>query len=95
MMCELTQPVSIRHGRQWVAVPVGARVELIRRDDIQPGDQMRAVLDRANRHAMGRAWRLVRIVDAWPPLARGHRCVIKVESMRPSGKAQRGKHAEK
>jgi len=84
----LSAPVSIRHGRQWVTVPVGASVELIRRDDVDPGDQMREVLDRANRHAMGRAWRLVRIVDAWPPLARGHRVVIKVESMRPSGKAQ-------
>ena len=80
----LTDPIDLRHGRQWVKIPAGARVDLVRRAELDAGDIMRATLDRANGRGFSRDWRVVRIVEAWPPLPARHRVVVRASYLRPA-----------
>jgi hypothetical protein len=48
MIYTLAKPIQIHHARQWVEVPEGARVELIRRADLPPRGPILRTLDRAN-----------------------------------------------
>lgn len=78
----LTDSIDLRHGRQWVKIPAGARVDLVRRAELDKGDVMRATLDRANGRGFSRDWRVVRIVEAWPPLPARHRVVVRASYLR-------------
>lgn len=79
----LRRSISIRSGRQWVEIPEGARVELIRRAELKAGDPMRATLDRAVAGFGPPGWRVIRLLEEWAPLPRGHRVVVLAENLKP------------
>mgnify|MGYP003114772553 FL=1 len=82
MIYTLAQPIQIHHARQWVQVPEGARVELIRRADLPPRGPMLRTLDRANEGQRPPTWRAVRLCSAWPPLEARRVVVVRVDCLR-------------
>ena len=82
MICTLAKPIQIHHARQWVEVPEGARVELIRRADLPPRGPMLRTLDRANEGQRPPTWRAVRLCSAWPPMDARRVVVVRVDCLR-------------
>jgi hypothetical protein len=82
MICTLAKPIQIHHARQWVEVPEGARVELIRRADLPPRGPMLRTLDRANEGQRPPTWRAVRLCSAWPPMEARRVVVVRVDCLR-------------
>jgi hypothetical protein len=82
MIYTLAKPIQIHHARQWVEVPEGARVELIRRADLPPRGPMLRTLDRANEGQRPPRWRAVRLCSACPPLEARRVVVVRVDYLR-------------
>ena len=81
MILTLSKPVPIRAAGQWVTIPIGARVELVRRVSVASRDPIRATLDRANAGQRIPAYRIVRLCDAWPPAERGKTFVMRADHL--------------